>query len=190
MGVLEQIVKIICGFTPTPGASVTVPLGTGYSKEKDMADKVEKLTKLQQTAIDRFQPHDGFTYCNVGLEYIAHELGCHDLDGRTAACMVQHASELCISKPDEWREDSWERAMAHAAQGKLAFFGIVAPPGEQHGHVASVAARPPEPSGSWGQNVPVLANVGKTNGFLRLSQCFLLSQKPTLKCFLWEPTNS
>ena len=192
MGLLREIVKIIFGVTSNPGASVTVPIGTGYSVANEQEKAVEKLTKLQEEAIAKFPPKGKETYCNFGLEYVAHGLGCHDLDNKNATCMVQHAKTLCIVMPQNWREDSWERAVAHAQKGGFAFVGIVAPPGGAHGHVASVAARPMELSGTWKMDVPILAQIGKaeSQGFNKLSKCFLLSDKPMLKCFLWEPTNS
>lgn len=186
MGLLDAIIKFIFGFSSNQGASATIQLGTGYSVEKDMEQEAAKLIQLQEEAIAQFPPQGKTTHCNEGLMYIADGLGCRDLDGMNATCMVQHVQQLCITHSHDWREDSWERAVAHAARGGFAFFGMEAPPGDVHGHVVSIAAKSMEMSGTWGQEVPICANIGKTNGFMRLSQCFRLDEKPMLKCFLWK----
>jgi len=41
-----------------------------------------------------------------------------------------------------------------------------------HGHVAVVYPAPVQRSGSWNKMVPMLANIGKTNGLMRTSQAF------------------
>jgi len=174
---------------PAVEVSKTIPItATGYSRAQEIAAAVAKLTSLQQEAITIYPPKGTTTFCNIGLQHVANGMGCHAFDNMMATQIVQQAMNLCMSLPNEWREDSWERAVAHANKGGFAFFGMKAPPGEVHGHVASVAAKPMEFSGTWGCNVPVLANVGnaKTQGFNKLSKCFLLSERPLLKCILWK----
>jgi len=41
-----------------------------------------------------------------------------------------------------------------------------------HGHVSVVYPAPMQRSGSWNKMVPMLANIGKTNGLMRTSQAF------------------
>jgi len=163
---------------PALGGGVSVPLGSGYDRQVDIATAVATLTRLQQEAVALFPAAGSETYCNTGLQHVAKRLGCHDLDGLVATEMVRRAAAL-----PGWRQDTWERAVRHAQQGGLAFLGLE---GYPHGHVASVAALPMEQSGTWGCSVPILANVGKPpNGFKRASQCFLLVERPLIKTFLW-----
>jgi hypothetical protein len=183
--------------SPVPGASAMIPLSSGYDRGVDVARAVALLTRLQTEAIAMFpaDPLPGgkwMTKCNFGMAHVADGLGCRDLDGVNATCMTQRALRLCATTPGDWQLDmspGWTRAVSHAQRGGLAFFGMEARPGELHGHVTSVAARPPEYSGTWGAVLPVCANVGKPEwqGFVRLSKCFTLDERPLLRCFLWKP---
>jgi hypothetical protein len=188
MGILDDIFKTILGAAPAGvpiGASVSIPLGTGYNAAADVAAAVEKLTQLQREAIQMFPDQGATTFCNYGLLHVANGLGCHDLDGLMASEMVRRAELYCNARPQDWREDTWERAVAHAQRGGLAFVGEVAYP---HGHVASVAAQPMQDSGTWGCKVPILANIGGAppNDFKKLSACFRVAARPMVKTFLWR----
>ncbi len=194
MNWLDLATKLLLknGFSgqPTLGGSISEPItSTGYSVAADVAARVALLTQLQMDAIARFPAIGDTTFCNFGLMHVADGMGCRDLDNMNATCIVRHAQLLCATNPAEWREDSWDRAHAHAMNGGFGFFGIEAPLGKAHGHVASVAARPMVYGPSWGLMEPWIANVGHApNDFKLISACFLSAQRPMLKCFLWRST--
>jgi hypothetical protein len=183
--------------SPTIGGGISIPLGSGFDVQTDAANARMRLESLQDEAIAQFPAEGSMTKCNWGLNHIALGMDCLDFDGLApgigdkdalnATCMVRRARELCMSKPQEWREDSWERAVAHAMKGGLAFIGEEAQPGEAHGHVATVAPRPMQRSPSWMTDVPVVANVGKPpNAYKLLSACWRREAQPMLHCFLWR----
>lgn len=174
------------------GAGISIPLGSGYSAEADVAARVAMLEQLQESAIAMFpaDPLPGgkwVTKCNFGLIHQADGLGCRDLDGLNATCIVRHVAQLCLIPGSGWTEGTPDRAVRHALRGGFGFQGIEAPPGELHGHVAGVAPRPAAISPSWGIPEPVLANVGKPpNDFKLASACFLASERPQIRTFLWR----
>lgn len=192
MSLLNDLIGMFFGGGP-PGASVTTETEkTGYNVAEDIAEKVRTLERLQSEAIFTF-PADPLpggkweTKCNFGLIHVANGLECHDLDGLNATKMVRRAADLCLSNPEDWREDSWARAAIHANKGGFAFIGREAPAGEAHGHVASVAPKAMEKSGSWDMLVPFLANVGRPpNDVKKASACFFKDDIPALRCFLWR----
>lgn len=173
------------------GVSVSVTPGTGYDTAAAEAAAAADLERLQHEAILMF-PADPLpggrwsTKCNFGAMHVADGKGCRDLDGMNATCIVRHLLNLCLTKPEDWREDSWERGVEHAKKGGLVVYGIEAPPGDAHGHVVTGAPRDMQ-EGHWGP-VPIAANVGMPpNDFKKLSACFLDSERAAIKCFLWRP---
>lgn len=167
-------------------------LPSGFDQAAETAAAVSRLESLQAEAIALF-PADPLpgghwrTKCNFGLMHQADGLGCRDLDGLNATCIVRHVAQLCLVTGSGWSEGTPERGIRHASRGGFGFQGIEAPPGEDHGHVAGIAPRPGAMSPSWGILEPILANVGKPpNGFKLASACFLESERPAIRTFLWK----
>ena len=180
---------------PSISVGASVPLGSGLTDPaQDIPGAVAQLTRLQSEAIAMF-PADPtvsgkwVTKCNVGLQHVAAGMGCHDCDGRNAQQIIAYLSALSAAPGALWRLGTFDSAVAHAQRGRLAVIGYDVPmPGEQHCHVVSVAARPPQWSSLWNAMEPICANVGKPpNDFKRLSDCFLLAERPMLKVLLWRP---
>lgn len=156
------------------GGKVTVAaLPTFYSVEQERAMAADSLRALclelvtDPALVSRDITGDGHpeTFCNRAAQRAANAYGCHDLDGMRANQMV---ATLQASLGD-WRRENGERAALHAQRGGLAF---AAKAYEPNGHIALVAPEPCKLSGSWGKLVPVVANVGKTNGIMKTSQAF------------------
>lgn len=115
------------------------------------------------------------SYCNIASKRIAAAMGC---------VIKGMANEIIESfeKSTDWKIDSMERALAHAEKGGLAFACKKEKP---HGHICCVYPAPMQFSGSLNKNVCLVANVGKTNGIMRVTQAF--SIKDGLPYFwLWK----
>lgn len=157
------------------------PVGNGVEEER-MAN-VARLQQLCTEAVSNpaFVPKFGKTFCNFCARYIAEGMGFF---GFPANAMANDMIGFLATRP-EWREDSIERAHAHAIRGGLAFLTLTEYP---HGHIAAVYPAPMESSGSWGEDVPLLANVGATNGIMRASAVFRADSRPMLRAFLFGET--
>lgn len=103
------------------------------------------------------------TYCNLAVRHIAEEMGVHLFpSGMLASQMYQ----LLKTKAEKL---SGTMAAEAALAGRLV---IAAQDGKPHGHVAVIYPAPLEYSPSWNKYIPMVANVGKTNGIMRTSQAF------------------
>lgn len=111
---------------------------------------------------DRYQPKNGVTHCNQAVAQIAYGMGHGGLTGLLA-------NSIITLMGIHWREVDGAEAARLAAQDVLVVAGQKEQP---HGHVAVVFPDPMQKSGSWGKDVPMLANVGKINGVMRASQAF------------------
>lgn len=190
MGIIESLLKLALGGipgVPPLGLSVSTPLGSGFSQQRNIADCIAKIEQAQREALAMFpaelQPGGWYkTKCNFGLEHVGHAVGCTKFDGLNADQILAMAS----SDP-EFREDTWDRGVKHALLGGLSFTGWPNPAG--HGHVTSIAARPMELSPSWNTNVPIVCNVGKPShqDFVLMSAAYLQEERPGIRCFLWRP---
>lgn len=144
---------------------------TGYSADKERTMDRAKLDGLCSTLINApdLQPKpDGTTFCNFAVQRAAEQYGFLGLRGLSA-----NAIAAALPLLPAWRQVPGDRAAEHAMAGGLA---IAAKQYAGHGHVAVIAARPCEFSGSLGHPVPVIANVGKRNGMMRVSEAFPPSQ--------------
>lgn len=154
--------------------SRTWDLGSGYDvsedRRKTMESNREFLTKL---VVDtKYIPTpDGRTYCNMALNAYAKTFGYNGFDGKLA----NEICDIASNSADFTIEKDPERVMKHAANGGFAFAGKR---GEKHGHVAAVFPGPLVYSGSWKMSVPVLANVGKSNGIMPTSMAFSVKDSP------------
>lgn len=176
---------------PAGGFGVVEDLGSGYSVEGDRMQNVEKLKLLQMEAvtnpewISRDVTGDGKpeTFCNYASRFIAEGMGCLTLKpGVLANAMIE-----AIQIDGDWREDTIERAHAHALKGGLAFLTLSEWP---HGHLCSISPEPMQDSGTWGRKVPIVANVGpaKSHGIVKASVAFKAADAPMVRAFLWGET--
>ena len=154
--------------------SKTWDLGSGYDVDEDRRGAMESnrqfLTKL--VVDEKYQPEPGGrTFCNLALIAYAHTFGITCFDDKVANDICNTASD----HPDFTIETDPERVMKHAANGGFAFAGKR---GEKHGHVAAVFPGPLVYSGSWKRSVPMLANVGKSNGIMPCSMAFSVKDSP------------
>ena len=158
--------------TPAGGVGGHVWIGgTGYDAAKERTMDAAKLDALclQLVAAPDLQPApDGRTFCNFAIQRAAAAYGCRDLDHLMANDMAAQLPAL-----PGWRQVGGARAAMHALAGGLAIAAKAYP---AHGHVAVVAPRACEYSGSWGRSVPVVANVGRQNGFMKCSQAFPVAE--------------
>jgi hypothetical protein len=168
---LEQMV------TPASGVGTVQELGSGYSTEADRAARVAELQAVcLATVEDPALAAGDVTHCNEAAARIAQAMGCGALFGLMANEQLHRLATL----PD-CREDSIERAHAHALRGGLAFACLEEYP---HGHIATFYPGPLEYSTSWGCLVPPVANVGRQNGIMRISGAFTAADRPRVRCFL------
>lgn len=122
------------------------------------------------------------THCNFGAVRVANAMGCHELDHLMAD--DQHATML-VNKSGLWKKADGAAAAAHAMAGGLAFASASgAMLGEAHGHIAAVCPEPMQFSGSLGKDVPILANVGKTDAEEKESLAFPVA-KGEPDYFVW-----
>lgn len=119
------------------------------------------------------------TKCNLACQKVCKMYGYTLFNGMTANEMASALQIGCRN----WKLVSAEYAAAHAMNGGLA---VAAKQYTGHGHIAIVAPRPCEMSGSWNKQVPIVANVGKTNGYMKVSQAFPVSDREP-DYFTYEP---
>lgn len=121
-----------------------------------------------------------YTYCNVGVDYIARRMGCDDFHGPAGVFL---ADKICNILSKGWINITSDDAFSLAKQGTLIVAGLSSKElRATHGHVTIVyPAENMLYSGSWKKLVPMLANVGKINGVLKASQCFPIEPKYYLR---------
>lgn len=137
-----------------------------------MSDQGAVLKAACDTALANpaFQPKNGNTFCNFAVEQIAGALGCHELDGLMADDIYQL---MASNASGRWKKVSGSDATIHALDGGLAIAGLPSQRlNEARGHVAVVAPVGMQFSGSLKHDVPVLANLGKTVGYMKSSAAF------------------
>lgn len=118
------------------------------------------------------------TKCNIGTRQIAEEMGCFIFKPNHLA---NDMYDIMAASP-EFTKDTGERAVEHAKNGGLA---IAAKKYKIKGHVAVVFPGPMVYSGSWKKSVPLVANVGVSNGIMATSLAFPVKDgEPDY--FLWN----
>lgn len=177
---------LIAAFCPG-GDSLSVSTAvekTGYDVEAERMSNAIRLRQACDFAVSNpdWMMHDitadgvPETFCNRGLAYIAGEMG------ETMLKSDQYANTQIRLISDNWLEEvEEERVTAHALAGGLA---VACLPSHPHGHVAVVYPSEMEWSGTWGRKVPVIANVGKRNGVMKLSGAFRKESAPHIRFYL------
>ncbi len=168
---------------PEGGVGIVETLGSGYSVEGDRMEKVATLQALCEEAVSnpRFEARDGKKFCNLGARFIAEGMGFF---GFPVNILANEMVGFLASHPD-WTEDSIDRAHRHAERGGLAFLTVEEHP---HGHIAAIYPAPMEMSGTWGEPVPMLAQIGSAavgNGIKKASAVYRLEKRPLLRAFLF-----
>lgn len=123
-------------------------------------------------------PHDGKTFCNVASRKIAEGMGYFGITSN----MLANDLILFLASAPGWAEGTLASAHAYALNGGLAFIALSEAP---HGHIAAVYPAPMQESGTWGGPVPMLANVGRTIGVMKLSAVFKVADKEKLRAFVY-----
>ena len=105
------------------------------------------------------------TFCNLSVYRICRQFASNnDFDG----LLANQIFDYCATS-DKWAKVDGPWAAEFAQSGGLA---IAAQKEKGHGHCAVVYPAPMIRSPSWGKDVPVIANVGKTNGIMACSRGF------------------
>ena len=114
------------------------------------------------------------THCNFGAARVAEAMGCGELSGHNADEQYQIMSSNASGR---WKKVSGSEATIHALDGGLAFAALPSHRLEEaHGHIAAIYPAGMQWSGSLGQDVPMVANVGKLDAEERASQAFPVAE--------------
>lgn len=134
-----------------------------------MDELVTKLKRICDAVVKAptLQAKDGFTYCNMAVQLICKHMGYDGFEG----LLANQIYEKCDT---EFKKVDPKWAAEFAATGGVA---IAAVRGSPHGHVAVVYPGPTTYSNKWKQEVPLVANVGKTNGVIGANWSF--REKPS-----------
>ena len=173
------------GATPeqiAAGVTGSVDLPTGYSTDAIADANAHRLAALCHEAVANpaWEPRGGTTYCNRAVSFIAQGMGYFGFIND------QLANEMISSMASNpaWREEhDFGRIEALAMRGALIIFGLQDHP---HGHVCVAFPAKAEDSGTWGGKVPMVCNIGKSNGIIRLSQAFRVADRPLLHAYVLE----
>lgn len=135
-------------------------------------DKAGKLTK---------------THCNAAALFVAQALGCGEFDspGGRPLLADEMIAVMVANASGKWKVVTGSEATIHALSGGLAYAAKTSGElGAAHGHIAVIYPVGMQRSGSWKADVPILANVGKTNGQVKTSEAFpVLRGQPSY--FTW-----
>ncbi len=184
---LEDAIKAVFKGPDPVGVGVSVPLGSGYSVETDRAQRV----LLLRAACDKarfnpaWKPAAGVTHCNGNAHEVATSYGYLKLAGLNGVTLMADQQIAVLASDPDWELTiDAQRFGAHAQKGGLGFATVVEYP---HGHLCPGYPDPAQVSGLWGGLEPIVSNVGETVGVERLSDAFLLRQKPLLRFYLYKP---
>lgn len=123
------------------------------------------------------------THCNEAAIAIAGAMGCQELAYRNADEQYQIMNSNATRR---WKKVTGQEATIHALGGGLAFAALPSQRlGEAHGHIAAVYPVGMQASESLKKDVPLVANVGGTNGLVRVSKAFPVA-KGEPDYFVWE----
>jgi len=134
---------------------------------KEVGDAVVKRDDLQPVKNGEALQ----TFCNKGVQAILNEGGDHSLDNMKAADIAEFLSNAANAT-----ELSYADAVSYAKQGATVIAAKTA--GSGAGHVAVVAPMSMVKSSSFGEDVPVIFNIGKTNRVVPLSEGFRVQHQP------------
>ncbi len=137
-------------------------------KLKDYLQALTQEPDLQPTMEDGVL----VTRCNLGARKAAEFLGCLEFSDKNlmADDMVKIMGQNASGK---WQLVDGQTAATFAISDGLAFAAMTSEElGEAHGHIACVFPAPMQFSGSLNKEIPMIANVGKRNGIMKVSEAF------------------
>ena len=152
-------------------------LDSGYNVDTDRRERMDKNTAYLDKLVhdEQYKPKKNDkggiveTYCNFALHAYAKDcFGYEGFKGLTANEIYSKAVQDKAFTPD-----TAERAVEHAKKGGFSFAAKQYP---VHGHVAAVYPGPLVFSASWDKYVPLVANIGKSNGTMATSLAFPVAQ--------------
>ena len=169
------------------GIGVTVDLPSGYKPMKDLITlKAACDSVVNDPSLRPVKDVSGkivTTYCNVAAMRVARSVGCKELDGLMAD---QQYAVMDANKSGLWQKVPGCAAAAWAESGGLCFAAMTAAMlGEVHGHIAACYPGAMEFSPSLNHNVPMVANVGKTNSAEKESAAFPVARGEA-DYFTWQ----
>lgn len=142
------------------------------------------LTDLGKLAVGNpaWQAKGSTTFCNQAFatcfRIATGSPAFHDGDGNPY--LANQIAGL-IDASDDWQEVDYIEASRLANEGEFVAFYFAEEP---HGHVCFGVPGQPQASGKYGGFVPIVANVGKSNGIMALSYAFSAEHRP--KARVWK----
>ena len=130
----------------------------------------------------KFEPKDGKTYCNFGIDFILRELGiiCFFNSEKKRLMMANEMVEF-MENSERFTEIPWEQIIG---KEDLIILGIRKDTNgdgvideKDHGHVAVVYPAGTSRSGKWGCVCPMAANIGKENAVMGANWAFGVKPK-------------
>jgi hypothetical protein len=107
------------------------------------------------------------TFCNQGVQLVCSSFGYKLFQERS---MSANQIVEFISKDPSWSKVSPIAARDRALEGRIVVVGKMYP---THGHVAIVyPSKKLVRSGTWNSDVPLIANIGRTNGLMPVNEAF------------------
>lgn len=136
-------------------------------------DSIEWKSFLQtMMQLAQLQPENGVTHCNQAARIAAQAMGCHEFDDESllADDMIKIMDSNISGK---WEPVDGLDAAVFATSGGLAFAAMSSKDlGEDHGHISVIYPGGLDFSPSLNKGVPLVANVGKRNGVMKVSEAF------------------
>lgn len=128
------------------------------------------------------RPSNGTTHCNQAARKISHAMNCFDFDDLSlTADFMYHI----MANGGKWSKVNGSEATIHALGGGLAFAALSGLQlNEKHGHLAAIYPLGMGYSVSLKKDVPMIANVGRTVGLIKVSGAFPVSLgEPDYFCY-------
>ena len=154
-------------------------------------DRGQSLKDICESVVSDsdFAPSGGKTHCNAASLLIAQTMGCAEFDhgiGEEPLLADAMIGLMESNSSGKWKAVNGSQAAIHALGGGLAFaakpsFAL----GDAHGHIAAIFPLGMQWSNSLKKDVPLVANVGRLNGILKVSQAFPVA-KGEPSYFIWE----
>lgn len=116
------------------------------------------------------------TWCNFGADRVAVFMGYDGLHDANGAPYLANKQFDILSQSRRFVPCSMAEAAKQAQSGHLVFAAAKL---TGHGHICAVYPAPPKASGSWGADVPMVANIGPKNEITTLSWAFKKSDNPS-----------
>ena len=124
---------------------------------KKLNDRAQRIIELCADTREKFTPDGETTYCNLAVREVCHSFAEYIGFGN----MLANNMVLKMENSAEWAKVDAEAAKRLADDGNLV---IAARRGNPHGHCCIVVpGRAMVTSGKWGEKVPFVSNVGKSN---------------------------